>query len=111
MEIKTAYSINDLVQHKYQRDQNEKQVVCAFEVIEIQTVTCSAGTQNFYSCRGFVKTIKTDFAKDMEGISKKVIDIGFADRAETTYYKFRADELKPCAHELKDVIMNKPEKN
>jgi len=57
MELQTKFKVNDLVTSKYSNPHPAKKekgtfdrFLC-FEVIEVKTVTCSAGTQTFYHLR------------------------------------------------------------
>jgi hypothetical protein len=112
MEIKTAFGINDLVQFKYQRKPSSQKgiTIPAYEVIEIQTVTCSAGTQNFYRCRPISVHYETVWGEPTgeEGKlpprTKILKDVGFARIGDHDYVKFREDEIKPCPKEVADQI-------
>lgn len=104
MIIETKFKINDLVQHKFQKQGTTKgngdfkSTMKFFEVLYIHTETCSAGTQVFYRCRPFFPLVENNYKED-----GKVLDIGFGVSPQTiegTAY-FREDELKPMSTEEK----------
>lgn len=108
MEIKTKYAVNDLVKHKYQSIQLNGDDLC-YEVLEIKTHTCYAGTQVFYDCRAIVKQIeKEPFSLEVKPEGK--YSIGFSIARDTNSMgteKFREDELIDCDEQLKNQILNR----
>lgn len=96
MNITTRFNVNDLIQSKFQLPGS----LDFMEVMEIQSVTCSAGTQNYYIVRAY----KAKFV--WPGNEEKVVK-GFeiASRGEhVEYAKLREDELMPAAKEVGDKL-------
>ena len=97
MVITTKFAVNELIQHKYQREPVEQNnIVTCYEVIETQTVTCMAGTQTFYECRAINRIFKSEWKDDKP--MQSFIDVGFGEsrRGNSPYIRFREDELKAC---------------
>ena len=110
MEIKTKFDINNLVVSKYQRNPFENKEtkidLCCYEVMEIITETCIAGTQTFYRVRvlhGLHNRIK-DFMK--EELEDKFSDIRLVDMGNNMYVKMREDELVEAPKEVIDFVLN-----
>lgn len=96
MTIEPKFKINDLVTHKFRRPPHGKKEVFSFyEVIEIQSVTCSAGTQIFYDCRGFYYLNTDKWGTKDETSKLEIYDIGVSlrDDKHLALFKFREDEL------------------
>lgn len=98
MKIETEYSINNLLQHKFDTKNNDQ--IAILEVIEVHTVTCSAGTQNFYNCRPIVINFNT-FSR----ASKP--SVNHTNGNDSTYIKYREDELIEAKQEYIDIILGK----
>lgn len=95
MQIQTAFAINELTQQKFTGVQS----LLFFEVIEINTVTCSAGTQNYYICR-----VQHPDYDSMFSAKKKLIGFNPGSKGDREYFKFREDELIPASQAVHDAI-------
>lgn len=100
MIIKPKFNINDLIQHKFCRPNDD--VKSFYEIIDVQTITCCAGTQVFYHCRlhqlHFEKQfglMKKDKEPKLEAISHRVKSI-----PESQYTSLREDEVKACSKDI-----------
>lgn len=100
MNIETKYNVNDLVQHKYQKAFGAKRK-SAFEVIEIVTNSCYAGSQVFYKCR-MIHSVTEERLSDIY----EIVDFGPTGTSNGEYVEFREDELKPCEETLALQIKN-----
>lgn len=99
MNITTAFKVNDLVAYKYGHSTDEMKSIA--EVIEVQTVTCSAGTQVFYHCRRIF--LRRDFFKNEQ--EKWVVSYGIAgERRDIPYDRYREDELIECPDDVKELL-------
>lgn len=94
MTTTTLFNIGELVQTKYSGTQ-----VIFFEIIEINSVTCIAGTQHYYIVRAFVPKYDNLFSKE-----KKVTSFDPAGRSNQEYSKYREDELIPASQLVHDTI-------
>jgi hypothetical protein len=106
--IETKYDVENLVQHKYQRaTPNSSKVASAYEIEEIITQTCYAGTQVFYDCRSLHLVYETEFKENAR--IRKVVDCAHAINSESgrvATVRFREDELKDCPEDLINEIKN-----
>lgn len=104
MEITTKFNVNDLVQFKYNKRMNDGSgvlkdaIVLLFEVMDIQTQTCMAGTQVFYLCRGIHGITDSDFVDGKR--VKKIVQFAIGSAKSSEYTSIREDELKPAEEEL-----------
>jgi hypothetical protein len=111
MKIETKFDVNGLVVSKYHRglDENESLsgVLCCFEVLDIKTTTCMAGTQVHYVCRAIYKHSR---AKYING--ERVLNTAFypSGTSNGEYVTFREDELVAAPKEIVDLIGVKQEK-
>lgn len=101
MEIKSKFSINDLLTHKYERRGEKK--VTALEVINIITETCSAGTQIFYVCRPLVASNLAYTGEPKWHVSFGILRSESTDMA---IVKLREDELIAATEEISNIIIN-----
>lgn len=104
MEIKTKFNIYDIVQHKFQKNVSKERGVDGYEILEIITQTCYAGTQIFYQCRPFFKLYKKDYTRDIGNVNT-LIDILHGEKMDI---RLREDELKECPQDLIDFMKNTP---
>ncbi len=105
MKIETKFEINNLVQHKF--DVGSKQGHQLYEVMEIATATCYAGTQNFYSCRSIIIQNHKSYDKMEEKITQSIHHSIAKDGSITpAWQKFREDELIVAKQELIDIILS-----
>lgn len=95
MEIQTEYKVGDLLETKYS-DYGPKHMI-AYEVAEIITVTCLAGTQVYYRCRAIV--FKLGYEKRWT-----IERTGVHTNMKEEYYKYRSDELVPASHMVYAVL-------
>lgn len=104
MEIKAKFEINDLTKAKY--DTAHKGQTILLEIMFINTETCSAGTQIFYTCRVIVimKEFKHSYSK--EGAYTWEVAHGINNKQDnaTGYQKYREDELIPATSDLLDIV-------
>jgi hypothetical protein len=103
MTITPKFKINDLLQHKFsQKAPIPAEMISLmnfFEILYIQTETCSAGTQIFYKCRSMGPSFKHNY-KDEPTLQ----DIHFGlskDNSGNGYVVFREDEVIPMSEEAK----------
>lgn len=106
MNIELKFKVNDLIQHKYNKQ--KMGVLQAYEVLQIQTETCYAGTQVFYMCRAIILNIEKDYTKDG---TKKYWSLAHAinsNHSQMAWDKFREDELVAASDKfaitLSDVL-------
>ena len=109
MVIKTKFNINDLVFSKYQRNpitniDNPEAILC-FEVIDINTGTCMAGTQIFYVCRTIHGHSSSEWIEGKKVIKFKDYCIGSNSKGE--YQTLREDEIVKAPKEVIDLLLNK----
>jgi hypothetical protein len=90
MTIEPKFKIGELVKHKYQKHQTTRDGAFAFSINEIQTVTCTAGTQIFYTGRWILQVV-TGY-----GESKKIGDFMPHEQIQ----KFREDELSSLPEDI-----------
>lgn len=102
MEIKTKFNVNDLVQHKFQNTNTTAHVKLFYEVLFMDTQTCSAGTQVFYTCRPIMITYDKDWKDGVKTITAEDFNPGRTKESE--YQKFREDEIIPCSEKVKETM-------
>ena len=107
MKIETKFKVNDLVLYKYQQSDLDKisdctTIMAAFEVIDVNTVTCMAGTQVFYDVRGITAMVSKDF-KDRKSINC-LVNYSFNKANPSDYHRLREDELKVAQNKIKDIF-------
>lgn len=111
MEIKTKFNVNSLVTGKYQRQPLKEKggmaFLMGFEVIDINTQTCMAGTQVFYVCRGIHGMAETKYEEDKKVTKFTDFSAGSTSRGE--YVTFREDELIEASKEMIDMITGNAE--
>ncbi len=103
MKIETKFDINNLIAHKFQQGGN---IMNIMEVMEIETVTCYAGTQNFYICRLLVleKVFKNSYSNEGKFRWRIAHSIGKEDFA-SGWKKYREDEMIEAPQELIEIVM------
>lgn len=111
MNITTAYRINDLVQHKYDRTTIEGGDRSCMEVLYISTETCSAGTQVFYTVRPIHVVQTKDYSEvQTNGRYPMKLEVRHAFYPNNVgtqgSARFREDELIPCNRELAAIVRN-----
>lgn len=105
MKIETKFDINNLVQHKFNKctSLENGDVVCAYEVMDITTNTCYAGTQIFYDLRPIHKIFFTSGYADKK---KTSIDIGTGyTKFQNGWIRYREDELIAAKQSDIDLIL------
>lgn len=92
MNIETKFKVGDIVKHKFARSPTGIQ---AFEVLEIKTNTCYAGTQCFYYGRSIQaeKVFKNRFDEIGEFDWAVVHAISNDPHMPTAWQQMREDEL------------------
>lgn len=107
MKIETKFDINNLVVSKYQINplgkKAENEVLCCFEVIDIHTGTCMAGTQVFYDVRAIHGITKTDYSSGKKVTTYTDFAIGSTSKGE--YTRMREDELIEAPKEVIDLVL------
>ena len=107
MKIETKFDVNNLVVSKYQRNpiaaKSKNDLVCCFEVIDVNTGTCMAGTQVFYVCRSIHGIADTDYVDGKRVTTYKDFSIGTTPKGE--YTTFREDELIGAPQEVIDLVL------
>jgi len=96
MDIKTKYSIGDLVQKKHLVFEEDSFQL--LEVMDVETNTCYAGTQVFYQCRLYL--IEKPSIYDINAKFWKLVNVS------TTLLKFREDELIDALAESVKIFHN-----
>lgn len=114
MNIETKYEIGNIVVHKYHDDKSyakevfsKQMTIIAYEVKDIDTNTCSAGTQVFYRLRPLHVTYNVINEKDQpERREYKSVELGFHKEGGVMgYTQFREDDLKFAPDDItKDVL-------
>jgi hypothetical protein len=112
MKFESLYSINDILQYKYQGGI----ATTCFEVMEVHSVTCSAGTQIFYKLRPMnfeYEYIFEDAGGFKEGEEPKMpkrvkkflgaMAAWVKDRPES-YVQLREDEVIPASQQIKNLL-------
>lgn len=84
MEIKTKYNIGDLLRHQYSSDNGDRTVL---KVLEIESLSCYAGTQVFYKCRHIYIKPKTCLDKGVRSF------FGVSGNGRMQMETYREDEL------------------
>ena len=110
MNTKTAFEINSIVRHKFGKEKTKfnTRTITRYEVLYINTETCSAGTQIFYRCRPILITE----SKDYEDKTQVIHDVHVADVTPVNRAGgqgeclFREDELLPCDEAMLKIIMD-----
>ncbi len=104
MEIKTKYSIGNIIAHKFGRGHKEQErgsVSVRYEVLFIDINTCSAGSQIFYTCRPvFIERMILGYGEDKREV-KSVFPV---DNNDMSKCKFREDEVVDCDAESLALI-------
>lgn len=103
MYIKTRFDVNNLVRHKFDNHGDKEKF--AFEVMEIGSNTCYAGTQIFYTCRPIVviKEFKVKYKEDGE-FTWEVYHTSYKNN-ESGLERLREDELVELEQETVDIIL------
>lgn len=108
MKIETAFDVNNIVIHKFsgisQFDSDKTQEI--FEIMQIESQTCYAGTQNFYRVRPLILQYNTDWidgkkTKTFTGIRPAHMSAG------VEYCCYREDELISAPQNLIDLILSR----
>lgn len=107
MKIETKFDVNNLIVSKYQRNPAAKNpkvdpLVC-FEIIDINTGTCMAGTQIFYVCRCIHGIITTDYVDNKKVTTYQDFITGATTKGE--YVTFREDEVVEAPKEVIDLVL------
>ncbi len=104
MTIETKFDVNNLVKAKF--DKGTENHFQLFEVMQVETNTCYAGTQNFYLCRAITakKKFKDEWSKKGEFEWLICHGIGSTDFA-IGWGKYREDELVEAPKEQIDIIL------
>ena len=96
MEIKTKYSIGNIITHKFGRGNRElgpSSMTMRYEVLFIDINTCSAGSQIFYTCRPiFIERLIVGYGEE----KREVISVFPVDGQDVSKCKFREDEVVDC---------------
>lgn len=98
MNIKTQFDIGDVVEGKFIKGHSKSFV--EFIVTELQTVSCSAGTQEIYHCRPY-STVSTnlDFMKNwLTAVEKKGDEDREAREPSGEVLKLHGWELRKTKH-------------
>ena len=107
MKIETKFDVNNLVVSKYQRNpvaqKSKNDLLCCFEVIDITTGTCMAGTQVFYDLRSIHGMISTDYEDGK--IKKTYKDFTPGSNPKGEYTRMREDELVEAPKEVIDLVL------
>jgi hypothetical protein len=104
MIIVSKFDVHNLVKRKF--DSGGKLGFTAFEVMEVISQTCYAGTQIFYLCKPIIvhREFKNEYSK--EGEFSFNVGHGLASRdGELGWTKYREDELIELPKEEMDVIL------
>jgi len=106
MNIKTKFGVNDLLVGKYQRspfaERSKSESLICFEVMDVNTQTCMAGTQVFYVCRPIHGLIKNEYVDGEFVVSFVNLAVGATTRGE--YGTFREDELVAASNEVIELV-------
>lgn len=102
MKIETAFDIHNIVKRKFDTDGPDE--TCAFEVMEVISNSCYAGTQVFYLCRQLVAVRKYDIKRN-EDRWVNGHAINRQDDSSTGWLKYREDELIAAPQEVIDVFL------
>lgn len=106
MKIETKFNVNNLVVSKYQRNPPQKSrnnLLCCFEVIDINTGTCMAGTQIFYVCRSIHGMTDTEYVDGERVTTYRDFAVGSNSKGE--YMTFREDEIIEAPKEVIDLVL------
>src|SRR5262245_56378563 len=103
IQINPQFDINNLLITKY-HNHNKNKIIC-FEVMEVQTQTCSAGTQIFYLCRLLI-------AEKLFRSEEWTVGIGMSGPhgEESGLKKFREDELVQAPDEVIYILLGTEKK-
>lgn len=102
MRIETKFKIRDLLRREY--DTPRRESITVLDVMEINSQTCYAGTQVFYTCRPIL--LNRIYKPDGWEVSHA---IGNED-GSTGWVKYREDELLLCSKEVIDIVHSVIEK-
>lgn len=109
MKIETKFDISNLLVSKYQRNpisiESKHDLLCCFEVIDINTQTCMGGTQIFYVCRSIHGMTETNYVDGKRETTYKDFTVGSNSKGE--YSTFREDELIEAPKEVIDLVLGK----
>jgi hypothetical protein len=109
MKIETKFDVNNLVVSKYQRNTLTKEAgvetVMCFEIIDITTGTCMAGTQVFYDVRAIHGIATTKYNSGEKSIAFHDFVVGYSSKGE--YIRLREDEIVLASQEIIDLVTNK----
>ena len=102
MNIETRFSVNDLVQRKF--DTSVKEVTYLLEIMELMIQVCYSTTQVFYLCRPIM------LKKEKEGYGKEdfhwVIYHGTGEEYNATgWKKYREDELINANSDIAHIVL------
>ena len=107
MKIETKFDVNNLVISKYQRNpitqKSKNDLLCCFEVIDINTGTCMAGTQVFYVCRSIHGITNTDYVDGKRVTTYNDFAAGSNQKGE--YITIREDEIIEAPKEVIDLVL------
>lgn len=107
MKIETKFDVNNLVVSKYQRNpiaqKSKHDLLCCFEVIDIHTGTCMAGTQVFYDLRTIHGMTETHYV-DGNKVTK-FTDFSVGSNSKGEYIRMREDELIEAPKEVIDMVL------
>lgn len=105
MNIETKFNVGDIVKHKYESNPER---VMGFEVMEIKSNTCYAGTQNFYYCRALFadKVFKNRFDENSEFQWAVSYSVSNDPHMPTAWQQMREDELIFVTDEERIILTN-----
>lgn len=106
MKIETKFDINNLVVSKYQRNTiigKPDERLCCFEIMDINTGTCMAGTLVYYVCRGVHGITGIDFIDGKKVETFTDFNVGSNSKGE--YVTFREDELVEAPKGVIDLVL------
>lgn len=103
MKFETKFNVKDII--KCAIDVGRDDMFVAYEVLGINTETCYAGTQVFYTCRAIVGEKKYKSYMKEENDFKWVVGHGVAKKdGEWGVSRFREDEMVECPKEILDIL-------
>lgn len=93
MKITTKFNVNELVLHKYNGGRNKR--IVGYEILEIVSQSCYAGTQIFYLCRAIIaeKILISPFDEDKGFVWTIAHATSNDPSAPMAWTRFREDEL------------------
>lgn len=108
MKIETKFDVNNLVVSKYKRNpisaKSMYESVCCYEVIDIQTGTCMAGTQVFYDLRTIHGIMTETEYVDGKKVTK-FTDFAIGSSSKSEYIRIREDELIEAPQDVIDMVL------